>query len=787
MKIFQTNKSIVGGVEDTCIQGIAIEHVAKATFFLRDKIYTDKLKAAVTESLCNAIDEHRKHNIKRPVEIGLSLEELYIRDFATGLSDDDVKKVFFQYFESTKSDSNAGIGGFGIGAKAPGAYSDIYYVTSFFNGEQTVFMSSVNGYESQVSVIHKEPCDINETGICVKIPIPKQGWDQKDFSKFNLIIQDLIYQIGYNYPNDEIIYYKDAYNAIISEDRKSKELEVSDNRKLKNIKQDKEGEIYIKDLDKEAIVLKNHPFSSNFFCRRKTWAYDGDICYEIEVNNDLLKKYNLDRRNTYLFLFDRGSLPIAPSREAIELTTLTEEWLESKLSRIKEIVEKEYIIALEKLQDKKYPIYDICQKLNDSNIGPFSHLSILDFLSCNKNLLSDICDTCHEIDFTKFMNGNLVDSDPGYSAVYIKHVSSYNRPSFIYYRGRYFYFICDTKINIPYKIFFNTFIKFLTKTHGANYVSALDDCCKRRYALFITDPDKQQDFFDIVKDSKFNDIPLLHKNCDYFKVSDILALNTWKRPNYNTKKSERKIKLTNYFNESLEIKESDYSKTIIFSPSDLSANIKNIKLVLSYVKDIGPNTFNSIFVNDLGFNYFAKVYKDQIDHFKSKGCVLYTDLNFKEIYKANLSKNKWAFVPELLKNYLKSLNIDLYQVTGYRMANYGCSGAGYNLDGLNNFITKFYHIHQDYTQYINSIEQQFLKKLLAFDDKTLYNIYNVCRTNQIDCRFGSRSELMTRLETIAAHNKLLNVNKVKNQILKILKDINFDFMANIKTSPQTNP
>ena len=41
-----------------------------ATFYLRDKIYSDKILAVVREYVCNALDEHKKHNISVPVEFG---------------------------------------------------------------------------------------------------------------------------------------------------------------------------------------------------------------------------------------------------------------------------------------------------------------------------------------------------------------------------------------------------------------------------------------------------------------------------------------------------------------------------------------------------------------------------------------------------------------------------------------------------------------------------------------------------------------------------------------------
>ena len=49
-----------------------------ATYFLRDKIYSNKIQAVVREYICNAVDEHNKHGVDRPVEIkmtGLGIDQ----------------------------------------------------------------------------------------------------------------------------------------------------------------------------------------------------------------------------------------------------------------------------------------------------------------------------------------------------------------------------------------------------------------------------------------------------------------------------------------------------------------------------------------------------------------------------------------------------------------------------------------------------------------------------------------------------------------------------------------
>jgi hypothetical protein len=140
----------------------------------RDNIYTDKILAVVREWVSNAVDEHLKHQIERPVQAGVKEDRFFVRDFAKGLDDDGIRNVFGKYFRSTKSNSNQPIGGFGVGAKAGHCYQDVFYVTSFHNGTKTVYSCILGGDDSGASIgqvieMSQEPT--NESGLLVEIDI----------------------------------------------------------------------------------------------------------------------------------------------------------------------------------------------------------------------------------------------------------------------------------------------------------------------------------------------------------------------------------------------------------------------------------------------------------------------------------------------------------------------------------------------------------------------------------------------------------------------------------------
>jgi hypothetical protein len=162
--------------------GMDAQGVDLATYFLRDKIYSNKVLAVVREYACNALDEHKKFNIDRPVEIGLRQEDgdyvFFCRDFARGLSEDHVRNVFGMYFRSTKSNSNNEIGGFGVGSKAGHCYTDCFFVASHFNGVKSTYTCVLGGGENGVPVgnIYKvDECATNESGVEISLVIKRGG------------------------------------------------------------------------------------------------------------------------------------------------------------------------------------------------------------------------------------------------------------------------------------------------------------------------------------------------------------------------------------------------------------------------------------------------------------------------------------------------------------------------------------------------------------------------------------------------------------------------------------
>ena len=108
-----------------------------------DKVYTKKERAVIRELSCNAHDSQvmaGTTDVPFDVHLPTQLESWFsIRDYGTGLSDEEVRTIFSGIGISTKRNSNDVIGCFGIGSLSPFSVSDSFTVTSYHNGTVNVY------------------------------------------------------------------------------------------------------------------------------------------------------------------------------------------------------------------------------------------------------------------------------------------------------------------------------------------------------------------------------------------------------------------------------------------------------------------------------------------------------------------------------------------------------------------------------------------------------------------------------------------------------------------------
>lgn len=147
--------------------------------FLRDKLYTYKIRAIVREYCTNAIDEHivcGKPDLPIKIVMPDAFESnLKIQDFGRGLCDYDVRNIFGMLAASTKRNSNALNGAMGLGSKAGWAYNDFWQLTSVHDGVRTEYSMFLNeNDESEISELLSVSDTVSPSGCTITIPIAKE-------------------------------------------------------------------------------------------------------------------------------------------------------------------------------------------------------------------------------------------------------------------------------------------------------------------------------------------------------------------------------------------------------------------------------------------------------------------------------------------------------------------------------------------------------------------------------------------------------------------------------------
>jgi len=184
--------AIIGGGK---AQAFTMSESAEFFTVLSDTLYRDKKRAVIREVFCNAWDAHIVSGQKdRPVEVTLTDTELVIKDFGPGIPADKIGPIYCRYGASTKVKDENQTGGFGLGSKAPFAYSDHFSVTSCVNGFKHVYAISRGGAETDGKPDFRQMVKVptTESGVTVSIPLK----EPKDKDLFMSILKSVVMQGG---------------------------------------------------------------------------------------------------------------------------------------------------------------------------------------------------------------------------------------------------------------------------------------------------------------------------------------------------------------------------------------------------------------------------------------------------------------------------------------------------------------------------------------------------------------------------------------------------------------
>lgn len=176
------------GSRETINMGVA----ETAAFFtmMSSTLYSNQKLAAVREIICNAWDAHIDSNrTDTPLQITLTDDQLIIRDFGYGIPHDMIGPVYGVYGGSTKTQDEKSTGGFGLGSKAPFAYTEHFRVINCHEGTRTVYQmsKSSNEVEGKPSIDTIASMPTTDTGLTVTIDI-----EPRDKTSFDSLIAGVI-------------------------------------------------------------------------------------------------------------------------------------------------------------------------------------------------------------------------------------------------------------------------------------------------------------------------------------------------------------------------------------------------------------------------------------------------------------------------------------------------------------------------------------------------------------------------------------------------------------------
>ncbi len=189
-------REVSGDITNTVTESKINASKFSKLFGILSGMYADIKGAIIQEYVSNAWDAHKaKGNMEDPILITFDLEDdmtetysLTITDMGIGMSDETMNKVYFNYLETTKEDSNEFIGAFGLGCKCALAYTESFEITTTQDGVKNHYIFFKNGFgiPSHTRVYS----EITDEGSGTSIKIPVKG---ADYMSFKSLLETKLY------------------------------------------------------------------------------------------------------------------------------------------------------------------------------------------------------------------------------------------------------------------------------------------------------------------------------------------------------------------------------------------------------------------------------------------------------------------------------------------------------------------------------------------------------------------------------------------------------------------
>ena len=339
----------VGTINKSIDFGIDKENIGVLFRGFSDTLYSNKIGSIVRELTSNCFDSHREAKVKDDVVIILQNADpltgkngkICFKDVGVGLSPKRIEDIYSKYFSSTKRETNNEIGGFGIGAKSPLAYTDVFEVNTIHNGIAYNYIVHRGEQVPMIKLIHKQATD-ERNGTSVILPV-KPGDEQKFISecKHQLRFFDNITYKGMNINNNYKVY---------------------------------KGKHWIASLHGE----KDHVEYRLSICL-------GGVSYPLDVNQVNFDSYFSQYNNTSIALnFDIGEIDVTMSRENIEYNDRSIKAIQDKYKLVQEELCAMYDKSWQKVVDfREYFINTNSRNRYDVKLPVGDHFVDISF--CKEN------------------------------------------------------------------------------------------------------------------------------------------------------------------------------------------------------------------------------------------------------------------------------------------------------------------------------------------------------------------------------------------------------------------
>lgn len=319
LSVSEQGDAVTNGVR---AQAFNFEMNAKMYDMMIAKLYKDKHGAIVRELCCNAYDSHvEAGNPDEPYDLHLPTwldRTFYIRDYGTGIPHESFRSVYTDVGKSTKEESNDQIGAYGLGSKSPLALADTYTIENYYGGTKSTWACFKSGGVPQVTCMGTEATN-ERSGLKVSISFAEDH--NRDFI---------------NAARKQLRFFPVKPRLLGAEVSWDKPELIPDGKRYR----------YLEELNQSYVVMGNvaYPFTSADF--------------GVSRNDPLF----LVTQSPIAIRASLSEVDIPPSRESLELTQKTKDFLSSVARDIQE----DYVEAYLQEAEKNDTLWDLMQWYNNT-------------------------------------------------------------------------------------------------------------------------------------------------------------------------------------------------------------------------------------------------------------------------------------------------------------------------------------------------------------------------------------------------------------------------------------